>query len=243
MDEYLQTVVMQLNRMFDSQRQAMEQTAKLVADTVARNGSVFIFGCSHSSIMAQELFYRAGGFALINPIFAPGLTLETPPVTRTTKFERVSGIAEAVLGESPIRPGDVLIICSISGRNIVPIEMAQYARNRGIQTVAVTSMDYANTVESRHPSGGKLHELADIVLDCCAAPGDAVLEIEGLPVKTAATSTITSIAMLHPIMARAIELLIGGGHAAPVFMSANVDHGDAHNENLLKLYRNQIHYL
>ena len=229
--------------MYASQRQAMEQTAELLADTIERNGSVFIFGCSHSSIMAQELFYRAGGFALINPIFAPGLTLETPPVTRTTKFERVSGIAEAVLSESPIKPGDVLILCSISGRNIVPIEMAQYARVHGVHTVAVTSVDYASTVESRHPSGRKLHELADIVLDCCAVPGDAVIEIEGLPVKTAATSTITSIAMLHPVMARTIELLIHRGHAAPVFVSANVDHGDAHNARLLQSYRNQIHYL
>ncbi|UVI28367.1 SIS domain-containing protein [Paenibacillus spongiae] len=243
MEDYLKAIVSQLHQIERTQSGAMEKTAALLAQTISRKNSVYIFGCSHSSIMAQEMFYRAGGFALINPIFAPGLTLETPPVTRTTRFERIAGVAEAVLRESPITSGDTLIICSISGRNIVPVEMAEYARENGISTVAVTSVAYAESVESRHPSGKKLHELADLVLDCCSVPGDAVLDIEGLPVKTAATSTITSIAMLHPVMARTIELLIEAGHAAPVFLSANVDQGDRHNARLLSEYRDQIHYL
>lgn len=239
----MNAVVSQLHQMYRTQSDAMEKTAKLLAETISLNQSIYIFGCSHSSIMAQEMFYRAGGFALINPIFAPGLTLETPPVSRTTRFERISGIAEAVLSESPIKPGDVLILCSISGRNIVPIEMAEYARRTGIISVALTSVAYAESVESRHSSGKRLHELTDLVLDCCSVPGDAVLEIEGLPVKTAATSTITSLALLHPVMARTIELLIEAGHAAPVFMSANVDQGDRHNARLLSEYRDQIHYM
>lgn len=239
----MNVIVSQLHQMFRTQSETMEKTARLLAETISRNQSIYIFGCSHSSIMAQEMFYRAGGFALINPIFAPGLTLETPPVSRTTRFERISGIAEAVLSESPVKPGDVLIICSISGRNIVPIEMAEYARRTGIISVALTSVAYAESVESRHPSGKRLHELTDLVLDCCAVPGDAVLEIEDLPVKTAATSTITSIALLHPVMARTVELLIEAGYPAPVFMSANVDQGDGHNARLLSEYRDQIHYM
>lgn len=241
-DAYFSIVGKQLENVLNSQKNAMEQTALLLADTAASQHAIYIFGCSHSSIMAQEVFYRAGGLALVNPIFAPGMTLEAPPATRTTKFERISGIAEAVLSETPIRAGDALIICSISGRNVVPIEMAEYARKHGIRTVAVTALAYANSVASRHPSGYKLHELADIVLDCCSEPGDAVLELPGLPVKTAPTSTIACVAMLHPIMARTIELLIQRGYTAPVFLSANMDDGDAHNRALLEQYQSVIHY-
>lgn len=242
-ETYFHEIQMRLERILHTQKAALERAAQLLAETIMNGRSIFIFGCSHSSIMAQEMFYRAGGFALINPIFAPGLTLETAPVTRTTRLERICGIAEAILAESPIQSGDALIICSISGRNAVPVEMAQAAKRMGIRTVAVTSLEHANAYASRHPSGKKLHELTDLVLDCCSPAGDAVLEVDGLPVKTGAISTITSIAMLHPMMARTIELLVRRGMHPPVFASANTDDGDQHNQRLIEQYRQSIHYL
>ncbi|MCQ6557342.1 SIS domain-containing protein [Paenibacillus mendelii] len=109
-------------------------------------------GCSHSNIFAQEVFYRAGGFLLMNPIFLPGMTLETPPATRTSKFERIPGIAEAVLSEAPIRESDVLVIASVSGRNDVPVEMALWARERGVKVVALTSFGNGSEPSSERQS-------------------------------------------------------------------------------------------
>ncbi|WP_276357746.1 SIS domain-containing protein [Cohnella caldifontis] len=221
----------------------MEAVAGLFADKAAEGKSLFITGCSHSSIFAQEVFYRAGGFMLMNPLFLPGMTLETPPVTRTTRFERISGLADAVLDESPVRKGDVLVIASISGRNVVPVEMALWARNRGVCTVALTSIPYAESVASRHPDGRKLHELCDYTLDVGCPPGDAVLEISGMSERMGPSSTVIGIMMMHAVIARTTELLRQAGFDAPVFVSSNLDGGDETNRKRLSRYGTQIHYL
>ncbi len=242
-EQYFQAVQHNLSLVMNNQIEAMRQTALLFADAVEQGQTLYITGCSHSSIFAQEVFYRAGGFMLMNPIFLPGMTLETFPPTRTSKYERISGIAEAVLSETKINSGDVLVIASVSGRNTVPIELALWAKAHGIKVVALTSLNYSSDVQSRHASGKRLFELADIILDMMGEKGDAALSIDGLPEKTAPLSTITGITMLHAVISQTISLLIKRGIAPPVFLSSNLDGGDAHNKHLLEQYSNQIHYL
>ncbi|MDG0792369.1 sugar isomerase domain-containing protein [Cohnella ginsengisoli] len=180
---------------------------------------------------------------LINPIFLPGMTLDVRPVTLTSRYERISGIAEAVLSDSPIESGDVLIVASVSGRNDVPVEMALWARERGISVIALTSMAYSQAVASRHASGHRLYEIADFVLDLMCPEGDAVLELAGLPVKTGAISTVTGITIMHAVISETLRLLVERGMTPPVFMSGNRDGGDAYNQALLAQYRTQIHYM
>lgn len=242
MNRYFSIIADSLLQVQQSQQDALERVAALFAQTICSGGTLFITGCSHSSIFAQEIFYRAGGLMLINPLFLPGMTLEQPPASRTTRFERISGIAEAVLAESPVRAGDVLIIASISGRNVVPIEMALWARTHGVTVVALSSLRYASEVSSRHPSGRMLHECADHVLDVPAPPGDAVLEIPGLTVKTAPISTVIGVAMLHAVIAETLCCLLESGVTPPVFASANVEGGDALNRQLFETYKDRIHY-
>jgi uncharacterized phosphosugar-binding protein len=239
---YFQAVRDVLDKVQETQKEAMSQTARLLADTVESGNSIYITGCSHSSIFAQEVFYRAGGFMLMNPIFLPGMTLEVFPPTRTSKIERITGIAEAVLSETPIRQGDVLIIASIAGRNAVPIELALWANAHDVKVVALTSMNYSGHVESRHSSGKRLFELADIILDVFCEKGDAALAIEGLPVKTAPTSTVAGITIMHAVISQTIENLIERGITPPVFLSGNLDGADEQNKQLLERHRSQIHY-
>jgi uncharacterized phosphosugar-binding protein len=245
---------MQIERYFDAikeilaniqnaQKKSMEQAASLLSDTILQGGTIYITGCSHSSIFAQEAFYRAGGLMLINPVFLPGMNLDVPPATRTTKFERISGIAEAVLSETRIKEKDVLIIASISGRNTVPVEMALWAGEHNVRVIALTSVNYSKNTQSRHSSGKHLYELADIVLDVMCPAGDAVLEIEGLPEKTAPSSTAAGVTILHAVISQTIENLIKAGITPPIFVSANLDGGDRHNKHMLEKYREQIHYL
>lgn len=242
-DRYFETVLEILKNVQYSQKENMEKVSDLFADTVASGNSIFITGCSHSNIFAQEVFYRAGGFILMNPIFLPGMNLQEFPPTRTSKIERISGVAEAVLSEAPIKEGDVLVIASISGRNAVPVELALYAKEHGIKIVALTSMNYSGNVTSRHSSGKLLYQIADYILDVQCPKGDAVLEIEGLPAKTAPSSTVTGIMMLHSIIAQTLESLVAKGITPPVFLSGNLDGGDHHNKQLLEKHKNQIHYM
>ncbi|MDG0810453.1 sugar isomerase domain-containing protein [Cohnella rhizosphaerae] len=137
----------------------------------------------------------------------------------------------------------MLIVASVSGRNDVPVEMALWARDQGITVVALTSVAYSEAVTSRHASGRRLFEIADMILDLMCPEGDAVLDIAGLPVKTGAISTVTGITIMHAVVSETLRLLVARGMTPPVFMSGNRDGGDAYNQALLARYRTQIHYM
>ncbi len=243
LDEYIPRAIAVLQKVQRTQREAMLRAASEITQAIVRGNGVFIFGCGHASILAAEVFYRAGGLALVNPIFAPGLTTDVRPITRTTEIERLEGYGQTILKTSPIQAGDVLIVHSVSGRNAVPVEMALEAKARGIRVIALTSVEYASSVASRHSSGLRLHEVADVVLDNCGEPGDAIVEVPSVGQRTGPTSDVVGAAMLHSVIAQVIESLIAEGLTPPVFVSANLDGGDEHNRRILAEYGDRIHYL
>ena len=208
-----------------------------MADAIEGGKKIFAFGCTHSSLPIQDLVYRAGGLMLINPIFGPGIaSLDIKPTTMSSEIEKLSGYARILLDNNPIEAGDVLILVSVSGRNATLIEMAQLARERGITVIGVTSRAYTEAVSSRHPSGKKMYEFADVVLDNKVDKGDALLEVEGVPQKFCPASGVTSIAILHALVAATIEELLERGITPPIFLAANVDGGKEYNARLLAQY-------
>ena len=182
-------------------------------------------------MLTEELFYRAGGLMLINPIFGPGLMLNEVPVTKTSQFERLSGYADVLLDSVNLGEKDLLILISTSGRNPVPVEMALGSKERGAKVIALTSLKYTQNVSSRHQSGKKVYEIADLVLDNCGQIGDAVLQIEGLIQKMGSTSTIAGSFILNSVVALAVEKMLALGLEPPVYLSANLDEGDEHNRS------------
>jgi uncharacterized phosphosugar-binding protein len=137
----------------------------------------------------------------------------------------------------------VLFLASTSGRNTVVVDMAIAARAKGLKIVGITSLAYSGSVASRHPSGKKLAELCDVVLDNGAPPGDAVVAIRGFPQRVAPISSFTAIAIVNALVAEVVQRLVDAGVTPPVFMSANLDGGDAFNARLLAENRHRIHYL
>lgn len=242
--KYLEKVMELLEQIACEEVESIHQAAKLLADTIVEGGRIFAFGCTHSSLPVQDLIYRAGGLMLINPIFGPGITaLDVRPPMITSEIERLQGYARILLDNSPIKAGDVLIVVSVSGRNAVPIEMAQLAKERGIKVIGVTSRKYTEAVSSRHPSGKKMYQFADIVLDNKVDVGDAVLEAEGVPQKFCPASGITSTAILQALVAATIEELLARGFTPPVFLAGNVDGGMEYNARMIEQYRDRIFYL
>jgi uncharacterized phosphosugar-binding protein len=241
---YLDGVIALLQRIAEEEAPAVQAAARHMADAVQNGKRIFAFGCSHSSLPIQDLVYRAGGLMLINPIFGPGIAaLDTHPATLSSNLEKLSGYAEALLDNTPIQAEDVLILVSVSGRNAVPIEMAQLAQERGIIVIGLTSRAYTQAVTSRHPSGKKMYEFADVVLDNKVDKGDAVLEAEGMPQKFCPASGVTSSAILQAMVAATIEELLQRGITPPVFLAANVDGGAEYNARLLDQYKDRIFYL
>jgi uncharacterized phosphosugar-binding protein len=188
--------------------------------------------------------YRAGGLMLINPIYGPGIAaMDTRPATLSSEIEKLPGYARALIDNTPLKAGDVLILVSVSGRNAVPIEMAQLARECGVKVVGLTSRAYSQAVTSRHPSGKKMHEFADVVLDNKVDKGDAVLQADGVPQKFSPASGVTSIAILQALVAATIQELLRRGIVPPVYLAANVDGGKEYNARLLEQYKEHIFYL
>ncbi len=221
----------------------INEIARVIADIIEEGGALYIFGSSHAGIMAQELFYRAGGLMLVNPIFAPNLMLNVKPVTMTSDMEKLPGYGNIILKNSGITPKDIIIIVSVSGRNAVPIDVAIEARNMGIKVIVLTSLPYTNSVRSRHPSGKKLIDFADYILDLGGEPGDAVLEVEGIPQKVAPTSSVIGIVILNSLIAQVVDELSRKGITPPVFISVNLDEGVKLNKELMERYKDRIRYL
>ena len=232
-----------IRKAWDSQRDTIAEAAGWIAETIGRKNNVFVFGCSHAGIIAEEVFYRTGGLAVINPIFFPGFMLNTRPITMTSALERTPDIGKIILSQNHVGEGDLLIIHSVSGRNTVPVEMAVEAKKMGVNTVCITNLDYSSQVTSRHPSGMRLFEVCDYVLDNCGEKGDAAITLDGLAEKIGPTSTAVGTALLNTVVIEAVEKMIADGIVPPVFMSANLDGGDAHNAKIFEEYKDNIFYM
>ena len=241
-EKYFSHVTALLQTVLETQQEKIRLLAEKAFDVACAGGKLFVFGCSHASILAQEAFYRTGGLVIMNPIMARGLTLETVPVTATTVLERKPEYALEILDSVPIGAGDLLIVHSVSGRNGVPVEMALEAKRRGIFVAAITNVTASSASVPRHPSGKRLFEVCDIVIDNCGCVGDAAIPIEGFRGKTAATSTVAGAAIIQAFCAEVVGLYVDHGMEPPVFMSANVDGGDEYNDRMMKKYRDKITY-
>ena len=241
-NEYFTQVHAILDKALDTQRDAMGRAARLIADAALEGRSIFAFGCSHAGLVALELYYRSSGMAVINPVRAPGLNLDVDPATMTSQIERLPEYGRVIIDNHPIKAGDVIVIHSVSGRNTVTIDAALRSKEIGATVIALTSMAAA-VLPSRHPSGKSLYQVADLVLDNCGHLGDGCLEIPGVPEKVGPTSTAVGTAMMNAVMSQAVAHIAEAGEIPPVFVSANLEHGDDHNKKMLDKYKDRIYYM
>ena len=221
---------------------ALEQAADVLARCLAAGGVLHTFGTGHGHLLAEELFHRAGGLAAVSPMLDPGVMM-SEGVESSTLLERLPGYAEVVLSRYDVRAGDVIVIASNSGRNAVPIEMALLCKARGLTVIALTSLKHSGSQTSRHASGRRLFEIADIVLDNCGVIGDTALTIEGVEGGLCATSTVIGAALLQQMVAEAVQRLVEMGVTPPVLQSSNVDGADARNEVIVARYRSRVRHL
>jgi len=242
-DAYLDNVIAILNKARVSQHEAMSNAAELLRDTTLAGRNIFAFGCSHAGLLALELYYRTGGLATINPVRAPGLNLDVDPATLTTQMERMNQYGIYIVDALPLGVRDVMIVHSVSGRNTVTVDVAMRAREKGAKVIALTNMNTSQAVSSRHASGLNLYQVADIVIDNGGCMGDSSIEVPGIPEKIGPTSTAVGAALLNAVVVQAATLIVEAGKIPPVFMSANVEGGDAHNAAMLTAYKDQIFYM
>jgi uncharacterized phosphosugar-binding protein len=214
------------------QAETIAAAAELIADSLADGGVLHVFGTGHSEALAMELSGRAGGLIPTNKLaLRDAVLLGDLPARELAdpKAERDPELAQRVWELAPVRAGDVVLIASQSGGNGSTVEMALIAKEAGHPVVALTSLEHSKAIVARHPSGHRLFELADVVIDNGAPLGDAFLPLPGGG-NVCAISSIANAAIAQALVAEVTARLLGRGVEPPVYRSANVEGGDAHND-------------
>lgn len=216
----------------------IEQAARMMAECIASDGVVHVFGSGHSHMMAEEVFHRAGGLFAFNAMLDINLTVLGS--LNAGLVERAEGYAKVILTSFDVRPGEVVVVISNSGINPVPIELALEAQKLGAKAIAITSAENYRAAASRHSSGKKLGDIADLTIDSGVPVGDAIISFAGLDTKVAASSTALGAALMNACVAQTTEDLLELGYPPPAIVSQNVPGGDEHNAALAERYRSRL---
>ena len=240
---YLGEAAAIIDRISSTQLQAIEHAAQICAHSIGTGGLVHAFGTGHSRIPVEELFPRHGSFPGFHPIVELSLTNHTQIVGANGQrqamwLERVEGFGEVILRNFAFGRDDSFIIFSNSGVNAVVIDVALGAQSRGLPVIAVVSFDHSIRSASRHSSGRKLIDLADIAIDNCTPAGDAMVSIAGLDDPVGPGSTIGFAAVANAIKTRTAELLVASGNP-PLVLSSSVFVGEASAQRFDDCYDEQ----
>jgi uncharacterized phosphosugar-binding protein len=216
-----------LDRIEHTQMRAIGEAARLCADAIAGGGLVHLFGTGHSRIPLEEMFPRYGSFPGFHPIAELSMTFHTQVVgangQRQAMFiERVEGLAEQILRNFSFGSSDVMMVFSAGGVSAVPVEIAIGARDRGMPVIAVTSASQSQEDRSDLPSGLRLLDNADIVIDICIPAGDALVSFEGVDTPVGPGSTIAYATIVNEIKVQTAGLLIEREALPAVISSASV---------------------
>ena len=216
-----------LEQIAETQDDALDRASRIYTDAIAAGGLAHAFGTGHSRIPVEELFPRYGSFPGFNPIVELSMTFHTQVVgangQRQAMFiERTEGLAAQILANFTLRPTDAMIVFSHGGLTAVPIEMARGAREAGLPVIAVTSVAHSLASPSQHSSGTRLLDHADVVLDLCTPPGDALVRLEGVATPVGPGSSVAGVTLANAVKVRAAELLAARGALPAVLSSAAV---------------------
>lgn len=216
-----------LDQIAETQMETIGMVAGWCADTIGNGGLVHLFGSGHSRIPLEEMFPRYGSFPGFHPIAELSMTFHTEVVgtngQRQAMFiERVQGLAEVILSNYDFGANDLMIVFSSSGRSAVPVEMAIGAADRGLKVIAVTSVAESMASEATHPTGTRLLDHADAVIDIGTPPGDALIQLEGLDTPVGPGSTVANVAVVNEIKVQVADLLLARGISPAVLTSGSL---------------------
>jgi uncharacterized phosphosugar-binding protein len=215
-----------LERVADQEAE-LERAADICADAIGAGGLVHLFGTGHSRMAVEEMFPRYGSYPGFHPIVELSMTFHTQVVgangQRQAMFiERMEGLGEVILRNFDLRPPDAMMVFSAGGLGAVPIEIAQGARERGLQVIAVTSVAAPAAGSSTHSRGSRLRDHADVLLDLRTPPADALVTLDGLDTPVGPGSTIAAVALANEVKVRTAARLVERGAMPPVITSPAV---------------------
>jgi uncharacterized phosphosugar-binding protein len=236
---YLRAVRELLTHIEQTQLPAVERAADLMVGAITNKGAVYCAEIGHG--IHGDFIGRAGGLAAVQA-FSHSFTikdhvarvLQNRPHPEST-LRDLEEIRLAVRG-SNLCAGDVMLIGSVSGRSRRPVELALACREKGVKTIGLTALAYTREIAPAHPSGRKLCDAVDVVIDIGAPYGDAAVEIPGYEVKLLPVSGVANAVTGHLIFGSVMEKMARLGQPATVFMSVNRDGGSDAYQKAVEQY-------
>ena len=233
MSEYLSKIIDCLEKIETEEKDKLQKVYRLVADVIKNDGLIFTFGCGHSHLPGLDAFYRAGGLANVSPILDTDLMLHNG-AAKSSRMEKMSGISSEIFRRYVPSQKDMIFIFSASGKNQVPVEMADAARAAGVRSVGVSSSSYFDR-------GGRLHEHVDIAIDCKVPYGDACIDVGDA--KMGGLSTSAACFILNTCLINGAKLALADGVKPPIYLSGNIEGGRDHNVVLENMYLGRVKHL
>lgn len=233
MSEYLTAIIGCLQRIESEEQKALNEVSDRVAKAIISDGLIYVFGCGHSHLPGLDAFYRAGGLACVSAMLDTDLMLHNG-AAKSSRMEKMPGIATEIYRRYVLKPEDMLIIFSASGKNQVPCELADCAVKDGIYTVGVSSSAYFGR-------GGRLHEHVTRHIDCKVPYGDACINVDGASM--GGLSTAAACFILNTVLINGAKLAAASGSTPPIYLSGNIEGGREHNILLEEKYLGRVKHL
>lgn len=209
------------------------QVTPIIGESLARGGMLHTFGSGHSELIAREIIGRAGGLVCINGIIDPTAGFIENLVGYGTR------LIERHDRQYQLLPGETIIVISNSGKNSSPLEVALYAKKKGLHVIGLTALAMSTKYPTVHPEGKRLHEVADVVLDNGGVPGDAIVEVRD-GVMAGPTSTFIGCSLLNWLTLSVVEWLRDNGHELPILRSQNMPNAIEHNRQIAAKYKARL---
>ena len=238
---YLDTIKANLDRVKKEQAENIRKAAELMADAVANDRLINVYGGGgHTTLVMGEMFFRAGGFANINPIMETGLSVFNQAL-KYLELERIENYGSAIMRYYNLQKDDVLIIFHNIGINAATIDAAMEAKKAGAKIIAVSSSYWQNEMPKdhfiRHSNGKNLFDYADVAIDDYNPVGDAAVLVPGCETSIAPISNVVDFTIAHWLEIECVRLCVERGIEPPLWSSANVPGGDEKNAAKLEKYR------
>lgn len=222
-----------LARAWTANAPTLAKLTPIVGESLARGGVLHTFGSGHSELIAREIIGRAGGLVCINGIIDPTAGFIENLVGYGTK------LIERHDRQYQLLPGETIIVISNSGKNSSPLEVAHYAKKKGLTVVGLTAFAMSSSYPTVHPEGKRLHEIADHVLDNHGVPGDAIVEVRD-GIMAGPTSTFIGCSLLNWLTLSVVEWLRDHGHPLPILRSQNIPGAIEHNRAIAQTYKGRL---
>ncbi len=244
--QYFQIMNEVVDKAYRTQGGNIMKAAEILAECTKQDGLIHMFGCGHSGLVTEDVFWRSATLANVHSIFESAVS-GINEITKTSYLEKVEGIGRVIAEYNRLAPPDVLVCFSNSGNNAGTVDMALAAKEKGLPVIAFTNVTYADQLTTQHSSGKKLKDIADVVIDNCSLIGDAAVKLDGLDVKVGATSTIPVVYMLAALLVQTCDNLLKQGITPDVYYNGHLayerDDVKEHNDALVNKYYRRMRNL